>query len=150
MPSFTRNINVISRCAHAYRADCLADSGLGEAHYFYILRICSEPGISQDALAKSLYINKSSVTRALTTLEENGFVTRTPSPDDRRVVCVYPTERAHGVLPLVRRISRAWNQFLLSELDEEEKAAFLATLEKVTGRARQYIDDHLDGKELTK
>ena len=150
MPSFTKNINIISRCAHAYRSSCLEESGLGASHYFYILLVCSHPGISQEQIAKHLYLNKSSVARALTTLEENGFVERRSSEDDKRVAMVFPTPKAIEVMPQVRESARAWNAFLLEELDEAEKIAFLETLEKVTARAKSYIDLELTPKELQK
>lgn len=148
MPSFTRNINLISRCAHAYRSDSLEGSGLGASHYFYVLQICAEPGISQEQLAKNLYINKSSVTRAIATLEENGFVERRTAEEDKRVIRVYPTSRAEEILPEVRKSARAWNQFLLSELEEEERQRFLETLDRVTLKAQSYIDLNLTAKEL--
>jgi len=148
MPSFTRNINLISRCAHAYRSDSLEGSGLGASHYFYILQICAMPGISQEQLAKNLYINKSSVTRAITTLEENGFVERRTAEEDKRIVRVYPTARAEEILPEVRQSARAWNQFLLSDLEEEERQRFLETLERVTLKAQSYVDLNLTAKEL--
>ena len=148
MPSFTRNINVISRCAHAYRSDRLEGSGLGPSHYFYILLTCAEPGISQEQMAKRLYINKSSVTRAIATLEENGFVERRPCEEDKRVTRIYPTDKATGILPKVRRIARAWNDFLLSELEEDERQQFLTTLEKITKKAQSYIDLDLTAEDL--
>ncbi len=148
MPSFTRNINIISRCAHTYRSDCLEGSGLGSSHYFYILLICADPGISQDQIAKRLYINKSSVTRAIAVLEENGFVERHPSEEDKRIVRVFPTDKAKEILPEVRRIARAWNAFLLSDLEEEEKLQFLTTLEKITQKAQSYIDMELTAEDL--
>ena len=148
MPSFTKNINVISRCAHAYRSDCFESSGLGASQYFYILLICSHPGMSQEQIAKHLYLNKSSVTRAIASLEENGFAERRASEEDKRVTKVFPTKKATDILPAVRASARAWNDFLLEELDEAEKIAFLETLEKVTARAKSYIDLELTPKEL--
>ena len=148
MPSFTRNINLISRCAHAYRSDSLEGSGLGASHYFYVLQICAAPGISQEQLAKNLYINKSSVTRASAALEENGFVERRTAEEDKRIIRVYPTARAEEILPEVRKSAHAWNQFLLSDLEEEERQRFLETLDRVTLKAQSYIDLNLTAKEL--
>jgi DNA-binding MarR family transcriptional regulator len=148
MPSFTRNINIISRCAHAYRSDSLEGSGLGPSHYFYILIACSSPGISQDQIAKRLYINKSSVTRAIAALEENGFVERRSSEEDKRVIQIYPTQKATDLLPEVRRIAHAWNAFLLDELEEEEREQFLSTLEKITNRAQSYVDLGMTAEDL--
>ena len=150
MPSFTSNINIISRCGRAYRSEGLEGSGINASHYFYILLICSSPGMSQDQIAKRLYLNKSSVTRAIAALEENGFVECRNNPDDKRVTRIFPTEKAEAALPEVRAVARAWNAFLLEELDETEKTAFLATLEKVTARAKSYVDLELSPKELQK
>ena len=148
MPSFTKNINTISRCAHAYRSDSFGGSGLGPSHYFYVLQICNNPGISQEQLAKNLYINKSSVTRAIDALEENGFAKRHGCDADKRITLVYPTEKAMEMLPTVKQIADSWNQFLLSDLSDEERDQFLATLEKVTKKAQSYIDLNLTAKEL--
>ena len=140
MPSFTRNINLISRCGSAYRGDGLEGSGLSSAHYFYLLAICNHPDVSQDQLAKFLYLNKSSVTRAIATLERDGFVERVPHAEDKRVLLLRPTERALALLPRVREVARGWNDFLLSDLSDEERETFLATLEKISQKARSYID----------
>ena len=149
MPSLSRNINVISRCAHAYRSDALSEIGLSACHYFYIFHVCNSPGISQDTLAKNLYINKSSVTRALVTLEENGFVERRQSDTDRRITLVYPTKKATDALPFVRQTARSWNEFLLSCLDEKEKEALQGMLEKVALRAESYIEENMTAKDIT-
>lgn len=140
MPSFTRNINLISRCGNAYRGDGLAETGLSGAHYFYIIALCNCPDISQDQLAKRLYLNKSSVTRAIATLERDGFVERIPHAEDKRILLLHPTEKALAVLPRVREVARGWNEFLLADLSEDERNTFLATLEKISHKARSYID----------
>ena len=150
MPSFTGNINTISRCAQTYRTAALEPSGISASHYFYILVICNHPGMSQEQIAKRLYLNKSSITRALASLEENQLVERRPSDEDKRITLVYPTKKALAALPEVRAAALAWNTFLLEELEDGERTAFLATLEKVTARAKSYIDLELTPKELQK
>ena len=62
-------------------------------------------GLSQEELARYICTNKSTVTRHVTQLEENGYVERRPSESDRRVMRVYPTERMQALLPAVRRIT---------------------------------------------
>ena len=150
MPSFSRNINVISRCAHTYRSDALEPLGLSACHYFYIFHVCNSPGISQDALAKNLYINKSTVTRALATLEENGFIERRQSEVDRRITLVFPTEKATEALPFVRESAKSWNEFLLSCLDDGEKEALGAMLEKIAKKAESYVEENMTAKDIIK
>ena len=73
MPSISRYINIISRCGNMYRNERLKETDLGTAHHTYLFTICRNPGISQDKLAKMIYINKSNVTRNLAVLEKNGY-----------------------------------------------------------------------------
>ena len=139
MPSFSRNINVISRCASAYRADRFEGCGISSAHYFYIIAICKNPGISQDKLAKKLYINKSSVARVLQVLETDGFITRTQSETDRRITLVYPTKKSEELLPTVLEVSSDWESFLFESFNEKEREQFLTTLEKIAKKAACYV-----------
>ena len=80
MEAIIRSINHIARLATLYREKELKKFGLGGMHHTYILNICRQPGISQEALAKKIFVNKSNVARQLAILEERGFVTRTSSP----------------------------------------------------------------------
>lgn len=146
MSTLSRNINVISRCASAYRAERLEKYGISSAHYFYVIAICKNPGISQDKLAKKLYINKSSVARALQTLENDGFIERRQNEADRRITEVYPTAKADEILPFVVEIVGDWNEFLFEALEENERKLFMEMLEKVANRAASYVTEKEDGK----
>ncbi|MBO5065228.1 MAG: winged helix-turn-helix transcriptional regulator [Clostridia bacterium] len=147
MPSLSRNINVISRCASAYRAERLEGSGISAAHYFYIIAVCKNPGISQDKLAKALYINKSSVARAFQTLENDGFIRREQSESDRRIILVYPTEKAEELFPTICEVSRSWNRYLFEALDEDERELFMSLLEKIAKRDTDYVDSEREGEK---
>lgn len=78
MPSINRYIMTIARCSNQFRSERLRDTGLCGQHCAYILRVCREPGTTQDAIAREIYVNKSNVTRQLAALEQNGFVERRP------------------------------------------------------------------------
>ena len=84
-----------------YRAEQLAPLELKSCHAGYLLEICACPGISQEQLSRRIYANKSNVARQLATLEESGYVERRPGEEDRRVMRVYPTERALAALEQV-------------------------------------------------
>ena len=74
MPSLMRKINILSRCEGIYRADKLKETDLCACHHSYVLAICNNPGMSQDALAKHICVNKSGVARQIAYLEEKGYV----------------------------------------------------------------------------
>ena len=140
MNSFTKNITTISRCANQFRNDLLEGTGLKGGQHSLITNLCREPGISQEKLSKLTYMNKSSVARQLANLEENGFVTRQYSETDKRVILVYPTEKALQLLPTIVDIHRAWRSYLTESFTEDELDLFSALLDRVAERAKNYVD----------
>lgn len=141
MPSINRYINIISRCGNMYRTGHLAGTDLGPTHHAYLFAVCREPGISQETLARRIYINKSNVTRNLVTLEKNGYVERRISETDRRVTLVYPTEKAHKALPLLRNVMKTWNELLTAGFSPEELEQLGNMLARMAANATGYIDD---------
>ena len=141
MPTFMKNLNVTARCANQYRADKLADVGLNGCQHSYIINICNNPGISQECLSKKLYINKSNVARQLSVLEENGFIYREQSPDDKRNLLVYPTDKAKKALPVVMSVLKEWSSYLSEGFTEEEIAKFTAMMDKISEKAQAYIEN---------
>ena len=140
MSSIMRSVNIISRCGAMYRTDKMKSHELAACHHSYVLAIYHNPGISQEQLARHICINKSNVTRALATLEEQGYVERRHSETDKRVTLVYPTGKMLEIYPKVRKIATEWNDYLSADLTEEERALFQKTLEKISARAQTYID----------
>ena len=144
MPAIMRKMNVIARCGGQYRTAQLKNDELGSRHHSFVLAICNHPGMSQDQLAHHLCLNKSTVTRALNHLEEKGYVTRTPSETDRRVLLVNPTEKMQAVYPEVRRITGEWNERLSEGVNADELALFFDILGRMEKRAKE-LTGNVDG-----
>lgn len=142
MAKLNSSIIAISRCSAQFRGERMAEYGLKGCHISYILNICGNPGISQDRLAQLIYINKSNVARQAAALEELGFITRTPSSTDKRVLELYPTEKAQELLPQIYSILHDWNQLLTGELSEEEMQTVSRVLEKMRDKAGAWMNEH--------
>lgn len=141
MSQIIRDITEISRCGAQYRTDRLAPMGLKACHASYLTEICDCPGISQEKLAGRICINKSNVARQAAVLEEEGFITRTPSPADKRVLQLYPTEKALSIMDEVRGILVCWEDCIGHDLSEEEKELLSGLLAKMKVRAAAYMED---------
>ena len=135
MESFMRYINRTYRCSLLCRNNTLESEGLSGNQHSYIAQICQNPGISQDQLAKRIFVNKSSVTRQLALLEQNGFIYRKSSETDKRVQQVYPTEKAMEIFPKVHALWVEWSEYLTADFTPEEKAQLYALMERVMERA---------------
>lgn len=146
MAKFMKMLNNISRSQATYRRYRFPAEDLPAGHHAFVLAICHTPGCSQDELARELCINKSTVARNLNSLEEKGYVSRTPLPNDRRQLAVYPTEKALAVFPRIKEISMEWRALLSEGIPEEELAVFSSVLERMQERAREIIEKQ-EGKK---
>ena len=141
MSQIIRDITELTRCGAQYRLDQLSPMGLKACHASYLTEICACPGISQDGLARKICINKSNVARQAAVLEEEGFITRTPSPADKRVMELYPTQKALDLLPQIQSILTCWEDCITGDLTEEEKDQISILLAKMKVRAAAYMED---------
>lgn len=140
MPALMKCINRISRCSVLFKNGKLEREGINGYQHVYIRNICKNPGISQDHLAKTIYVNKSSVTRQLALLEQNGFITRCPGSKDKRVMQVFPTQKAFDILPEVKRLSAEWESDITAGLTEDEKSILYSVLGRMMERASAKVD----------
>ena len=108
-----------------------------------MMRLCRQPGWTQEELARDLYVHKSSVTRTLAALENGGWITRAPDPEDRRALRVYPTEKAEAALPKLRQVLCDWNAYLTECLTPEEAE----TMQELLRRVAQRAEDWASGQE---
>lgn len=77
----------------------LSPLGLSHGRYLYLFGLYLEDGRSQQSLADALAFDKAAVTRALSRLEQDGFIERRRNPGDRRVISVYLTEQGRKLRP---------------------------------------------------
>ncbi len=135
MNGIIKTIHDIDRCQMRYKAGYMEGLGLKGFHAGYITEICEEPGISQDQLAKRLYADKSNIARQAAFLEENGYVRRENDSADKRILRLYPTERALSLLPEILKKQTEWDSFVTSELTEDDIYAVSEILKKIKCRA---------------
>ena len=140
MPDLMHHITDIARCAALYRQEELAALELKSCHASYLAAICDCPGITQDQLARRIFINKSNVARQLVILEEDGFVERRPSPGDKRAIQVFPSQKAKDALPQIVAMFRRWEGFVAQDLTEEERRCLTNMLAKMKDRSGEWMD----------
>ena len=141
MSQLIRDITEIARCGAQYRTDALTSIGLKGCHASYLAEVCAHPGISQDQLAARICINKSNVARQAAYLEENGFLTRTPSATDRRIMQLFPTEKTLELLPKITPILGCWEDCLTSDISDEEKAVLERGLARMKEKASWWMEN---------
>ena len=138
MHQITRDISEIARGGIQYRTDCMLPYGLKSCHAMNLSQICAKPGISQDALTRPRHADKSNIARQVATLEEEGFITRVPCRDDKRVMKLYPTDKALELLPKITEILEYWEDLLTQDFTEEEIQLLTSLLSRMKARAASW------------
>ena len=149
MDALMKYIGRLNRVAAMHRCYQLEEEGLNGIQHSYILRICQQPGITQDQLATLLYVHKSNVARQLSLLEAEGFITRVPKEGDRRALQIFPTEKAHEVFPRVRQVLEEWNHYLLEDFPAEKKEELMGMLGHILQKAVERVERESAGREDT-
>jgi DNA-binding MarR family transcriptional regulator len=116
--------------------EVLSPLGLTSAQFEVLSSIASDPGLSQQALARALRVTKGNVCGLLDRMEAEGLVVRRPHPLDRRVNRVLLTEAGEA------RFRQSWPALdraiseVFSVLDEEDREAVARLLGKLDRRLR--------------
>ena len=137
MSQFSSNFNAVDRYLRRYRREYMAPLGLKGIHARLFMAICRTPGCSQDQLAKRMWFDKSTIARQMELLEKKEFIFRKPSEKDKRVLCVYPTEKMLQIQPDLKKAMEQWEDTLLQDLTEEEKAQLNVLLARVRERVNK-------------
>ena len=74
-------------------------------------------------------------------LEEEGFITRMPSASDKRVMELYPTDKAIALLPQIQQILRSWEGTITEDLTQEELNVLSSLLMRMKSRSATYMED---------
>ncbi|MDQ7092330.1 MarR family transcriptional regulator [Desulfosporosinus sp. PR] len=105
----------------------LGDPHRGQGRVLALLKL--KPEISQKELSEILDIRSQSLGELLAKLERNGYITRTPSPTDRRVMNVHLTEA--GRESSAQKEQHADIEALFDCLNEEEQATLSDYLSRI-------------------
>ncbi|GGN58812.1 hypothetical protein GCM10011579_022620 [Streptomyces albiflavescens] len=100
----------IFRAARVHRimaGNLLRETGLYPGQELLMMQLWEQGEQRQADLIKTLGLDPSTVTKMLQRLEQSGFVTRSPSPHDRRAVVVNTTRAGQA---LRDRVLQAWRE----------------------------------------
>lgn len=115
-------LSVADRFAKAYLDKRLEPLGLNSSQHMYLLKICRQPGISQDSLLETFYVHPSNIVRTVAALERKGFLSRRPSEQDKRTWRLFPTSEALSIEEKIQNACDETEKFLLNGLGKDAEA----------------------------
>ena len=117
-------LSVADRFTKIYLDNQLAPLGINSSQHMYLLKVCAQPGISQDSFLNSFYVHPSNIVRMVTSLEKKGFLTRVPCESDKRTWRLYPTEKALKIVSQINTACQQTEKLLTEGLSQEDQFLF--------------------------
>jgi DNA-binding MarR family transcriptional regulator len=128
-------ISILSRNKKAYFKRHLAHLNIGEGQYIILIQLFKNTSLSQERLADILAMDKATITRAIRSLQENGYLNIEKNQNDRRENILFLTEKCLGIKDEFFSIIKKWNEMLISDIDEDERQILFSCLEKISQKA---------------
>lgn len=137
--SIGKYISILYRQAQSYITHQLRPYNIGSGQYIFLLALYRQDGINQEELTRELLIDKATTARALSKLEQEGYVKRERDPVDKRAYRVFITGKARKVRPIIYQTVRDWSDLLCADLNDEEKVVLDAILKKMVNSAKFHL-----------
>lgn len=135
-----KEISILYRKMQMYLNEKTMPFELSSGQFSFIMLIYHHPGINQNKIGELLNIDKSTVAKTLTKLEQDGFIKKTINPQDSRSFFIFPTQKTVEIHPKICKIGDEWKKTLTQGLSDIEADIFIQLLNKVTANAKKYFD----------
>jgi DNA-binding MarR family transcriptional regulator len=106
-----------------------ADTGLSPSQLSALAVVERDGPLTLGALAEQEQVAPPSISRVVAKLEADGFLTRQPDTDDRRVTRVVVTTKGRNLLVASRRRKTAWLTTRLEAMDADQRARLADALD---------------------
>lgn len=116
--------------------------------HFHVLTMVNGRRFTLNEIADYQQVTPASLSRTITVMEERGWVTRTRSNEDRRVVYVEITSVGHDVLRQIEDISREFLEAAFADLSQADLNALMRGLDILIGSFAASMS-HLPSDEVT-
>lgn len=126
---------IMGRYNVSLRAD-MAKLGLTIPQMRVLAVLSAVDGIVMSRLAVYAVVEQSTLSRALDSLEADGLARRAPDLDDSRATRVMLTEQGRAAFETLWPTMRRSHERMFVSIDAEERAAFVATLQKILVNVR--------------
>lgn len=118
----------LMRSLMAAELPILDKHGVSMWGYSVLCTLDDRPIRTQAALAEAIGADKTRIIGTLDRLQEDGLITRTPDPDDRRARLLSITDEGRRKRRVVRAEIQANEERLLAELPPADRAGFLRAI----------------------
>lgn len=109
----------------------LAAHDLSRTQWRLLAYVLKQEGMTQSELAREADLERASIGQAIDLMEKKGMVERRPAPHDRRVWCIFPTEKARAGVPELRVLVDDVMDSMFAGFDGQQVAQLRGLLDRL-------------------
>ena len=121
----------LARYEREYAHKRLKENGLSDTEYLICMYLHAHGNMSQESISRGLCTNKTTVAKAVRSLENKSIVSSTQNPDNRRENIVELSAHGREIVDAVRDLYNEWMEKVTRCLSDEEKQTFESCLVKM-------------------
>lgn len=141
MPMNFEMVNHLYRCSKEYSHGQIRDQGLSDTEYIICTYVYSHDLCSQDDVAKAKKIDKTTVGKAIQTLEDKKCIERKADENDKRRKLLHLTKTGCDKVQGIVNIHDEWFEKIIQCLSQEEQARFEEYCQKIIAYAKEFDFD---------
>ena len=132
-----RCFTLLSRRMQLFVSTACEEMGISYGEYALLSELFAREGVSQDALAGRLAMDKAVVARIVKRLEEMGLIRREKDSEDSRIRRVYLTEEAGKREGFLGNVMRTWTDCLTRGIPPEERPLIERGIKAMASQAEE-------------
>ena len=131
MIDILRDIGVIARALDSIANIEFKDLNLTRGQYLYLVRIKENPGIIPDNLSEMIKVDRTTASRAIQKLEQNGLIEKRADSVNKKIKRLFTTTKGDELAEYIVKENNYSNKVALKGLLDEEVKTFSRILNKI-------------------
>ena len=128
---FDRSLAYLYRRRKRYLTEHLRSYELSGTMHTFITFLHRHPGMSQDTLCSTFFVEKCTVSKRVKQMEALGYIRREVDENDRRQNKLYLTEKGEALVPVILKCLDDWSRQLTEGIDENDREAILHAMQQM-------------------
>jgi len=116
-----QGISIVNRIIQNDLKRNVKQYGLNENNYFFIFFINDHPGASQDELTRTMFLDHSTITRAVAKLIKLGYLERRFDEHDKRISRLYLTAEGEALRKPLYELTQHAEDLAFNNLSDDER-----------------------------
>lgn len=134
------HLGILHRLSLAYLSPRMRSLGLSRGWIALLMETLEQPGQTQDALRRSIKVDRAAAARTLFELERRGYIVRREDARDRRQKLVYPTSKTLALATGLFEVLDKHNEALFKGFDHARREEALSILRAMAANLEEAIN----------